>query len=132
MIHGGLELAERDAGECGVLAVGAEHPRVVRPAGTAEADAVDLAGRRRVLLALVHVPDLEVPRGLCRVDEVLLAPVDAGLQAPVTGQRELRPARGPLARTNLAHQGASRVVGCGSQLGSGLREALVGPGDGDP
>ena len=102
VVHRRLELAERDAGERRVLAVRGEQPRVVGPAGADEPHALDGADRGRVLLALLDEPELQVLGRLRGVGEVLLAPVDALLQAPVAGQRELRPRAGLLARRGLA------------------------------
>ena len=57
-----LELADRDARERGVLAVGGEHPRVVGEAGADPARARDRPRGRRVLLALVASSGSAGPR----------------------------------------------------------------------
>src|SRR5450755_476822 len=67
---------EGDGRERGVLAVGGEDPRVVGVAGGEPPGVRDRAERRRVLLALVGPPDLQVRCRLGEVGEILLAPVE--------------------------------------------------------
>src|SRR4051794_37492745 len=88
-----LELAERDTRERRVLTVGGEHPRVVREAGADPGRAPDHALGRRVLLAFVREPDLQVLGALGEIGDVLLAPVDRSGELRVARQRDLRPAR---------------------------------------
>ena len=88
-----LELADRDRGERRVLAVGGEHPRIVRVARADERGLPQGRDRRRVLLALVDEADPQVGRGLREVGDVLLAPVHGLLQLAVAGQVEGSSAR---------------------------------------
>ena len=127
-----LELAHGHARERRVLAVGGEHPRVVRVAGADPAGAVDGAERRGVLVALVEPADLQVLGRAREVEHVLLAPVDGRLQPPVARQREPRARAGALARLDLGRERAGRVAQRGAQLGARVARALVGAGDGDP
>jgi hypothetical protein len=127
-----LELPDRHAREGGVLAVGREHPLVVREAGADEADAIDAPRGRRVVPPLVDVPDLEVARRLREVEDVLLAPLDPLGQQRVAGQRELRPAGHPLPGGDLGLERARRVRERGRQLRARVGQAAIGSGDGDP
>ena len=70
----------------------------------------DGAERWRELLALVGPADLQVRRRLRQVCEVLLAPADRLLEQPVARQRDLRPLRELVARSDLGSQLAGRVL----------------------
>jgi hypothetical protein len=70
------KLTERDRGERGVLAVGAEDPRIVGVAGGKPTSVRDGAEWRGELLALVSPADLQVGCRLGEVGEVLLTPLD--------------------------------------------------------
>src|SRR4029453_11004422 len=88
--------------------------------------------RRRELLALVGPADLQVLGALRQVGQVLLPPLDGGLDEWVARQRELRVLRETLTRLDLRGELRSRILQrCGELLARG-RETLVGAAHGQP
>ena len=118
-----LELADRDAGERGVLAVGGEQPRVVGPAGAEEAG--PRAAARRAAGTAVPASTGRSSRSsdiLHGVGEVLLAPVDALGEQRVAGQVQagIAAEREPL--RDLAPQsagGSARAAACSARAAAG-------------
>ncbi len=127
-----VELAHGHAGEGGVLAVGAEQPGVVRPAGAQPARPRQRALGGWVLAALLDGSELQVVHLLHRVGEVLLAPGDAALQQRVAGEVHLRVGVPRLAGGDLVGEGSGGVGECPGQLGAGRRHALVRAGHREP
>ena len=118
----GIELPDRDAGEGCVLAVGAEEPLVVRETRSQETHPGEVSLWRRVVLARVGLPDLQVPGDLHGVCEVLLAPVYAVHDPLVTGQREsgVLPEREPAGdlRPQARLPGPSSTSSCSASAAS--------------
>ena len=104
------ELPDRHARERRVLAVGGEHPRVVREAGADPAGALDRPERRRELPALVDPADLQVLGDAGQVEDVLLAPVDRLREARIAGQREPAAVAPALAIGDLVRELAGGIV----------------------
>ena len=119
--HG--ELAGRDRGEGGVLAVGAEQPGVVRPAGAEPAHRLQRALRRRVPPAGLHPPQVQVVHPLLGGGQHLLGPAHAVLDQPVPGQVDHGAPVDPVPLRDLGGQRPLRVVQRLPQLGPRIGRA---------